>query len=292
MGGDAHPLRRALPLFLLAGLCLSSLDATGKFLVRDHPLLLVVWARYVGQMVVVTPFAWQRLGHGFWRTANLRMQLLRSAFLLAATVAFFAALRFLPLAEASAITFLAPVVVVALSLPVLGERPTRARIVASVASFTGILIVARPGSAVLHPAVAFLLVTAVCNALYQLYTRKLRDDHPQTMLFYSALVGAIGLTLVLPLLLEETRISVPHAALFMLSGLFAGLGHGLMISAYSQAPASLLAPFTYLQILWATLFGVLFFGQHPDMVSALGMAIIVASGVLLVLWERHRTRLI
>jgi drug/metabolite transporter (DMT)-like permease len=180
----------------------------------------------------------------------------------------------------------------ALSLPLLGERPTRARVVASVASFAGILIVARPGSAALHPAVVFLLVTAVCNALYQLYTRKLRDEHPHTMLFYSALVGAVGLTLVLPLLLEETTVGVQDAALFMLSGLFAGLGHGLMISAYSQAPASLLAPFTYLQILWATVFGMLFFGQHPDAMSALGMAIVVASGVLLVLWERRRTRLI
>jgi drug/metabolite transporter (DMT)-like permease len=286
------PLRRALPLFLLAGLCLSSLDATAKYLVRAQHLLLVVWARYVGQMVVVTPFAWHRMGHGFWRTGNLRMHLLRSAFLLCATVCFFAGLRYLPLAEASAITFMAPVFVVALSLPLLGERPTRARVVASVASFAGILIVARPGSAALHPAVVFLLVTAVCNALYQLYTRKLRDEHPHTMLFYSALVGAVGLTLVLPLLLEETTVGVQDAALFMLSGLFAGLGHGLMISAYSQAPASLLAPFTYLQILWATVFGMLFFGQHPDAMSALGMAIVVASGVLLVLWERRRTRLI
>jgi drug/metabolite transporter (DMT)-like permease len=287
-----HPLRRALPLFLLAGLCLSSLDATAKYLVRDQPLLLVVWARYVGQMAVVTPFAWHRMGHGFWRTRNLRMQLVRSAFLLAATVGFFAALRYLPLAEASAITFMAPVFVVALSLPILGERPTRARIVASVASFAGILVLARPGSAVMHPAVVFLLVTAVCNALYQLYTRKLRDDHPHTMLFYSALVGAISLTLVAPLLLEKTTIGVGQAALFMLSGLFAGLGHGLMIRAYSQAPASLLAPFTYLQMLWATVFGMLFFGQHPDAISALGMTIIVASGVMLVLWERRHARLI
>lgn len=287
-----HPLRRALPLFLLAGLCLSSLDATAKYLVREQPLLLVVWARYAGQMLVVTPFAWHRVGHGFWRTRNLRMQLVRSALLLAATVGFFAGLRYLPLAEASAITFMAPMVVVALSLPVLGERPTRPRVVASLIGFAGILFLVRPGSAVLQPAVAFLLITAVCNALYQLYTRKLRDDHPHTMLFYSALVGAIGLTLALPFLLEASTITLQHAGLLMLSGLFAGLGHGLMIGAYTQAPASLLAPFTYLQILWAALFGAVIFGQRPDALSALGMAVIVASGILLALWERRRARLI
>src|SRR2546423_6304440 len=126
-----HPLRRALPFFLLAGLFFSTLDATAKYLVRDHALFLVVWARYAGQMLVVTPIAWHRGGRGFWRTRHLAMQLVRSLCLVVATICFFGALRFLPLAEASAITFLAPMFAIALSMPVLGERPTRARIVAS-----------------------------------------------------------------------------------------------------------------------------------------------------------------
>src|SRR5437870_11386984 len=98
---DVLPLRRALPLFLLAGLCLSSHDATAKYLVRDHALFLVVWARYAGQMLVATPFAWQRGGDGFWRTRKLALQLARSTLLLIATVFFFAALRYVPLAEGS-----------------------------------------------------------------------------------------------------------------------------------------------------------------------------------------------
>src|SRR5215831_7008989 len=137
---DASPLRRALPLFLLAGLCLSSLDATAKYMVRDHALFLVVWARYAGQMLVVTPFALQRAGPGFWRTRRLGMQLLRSSFLLVATFCFFGGLRYLPLAEASSITFLAPVFVVLLSGPLLGEQPTRPRWIASIVGFVGILI--------------------------------------------------------------------------------------------------------------------------------------------------------
>jgi drug/metabolite transporter (DMT)-like permease len=256
--------------------------------VRDHPLLLVVWARYFGQMVVVTPFALHRGGWAFWRTRRLPLQLVRSALLLAATIAFFGALRYLPLAEASAVSYLAPVVAVALSWHVLRERATPARIAASALSFAGILVVVRPGSAILHPAVLLLLVTAVCNGLYALYTRKLRDESAHATLFYTALVGAVGLTLALPFLLESTALGWRDVALLVATGVFAGLGHGLLTTAYARAPATLLAPFTYLQIVWATIFGYVIFAQHPDRWSALGMATIIASGVLLALWERRR----
>src|SRR6266446_4470994 len=147
----SRALSRALPMFLVAGFCLSSLDATAKYLVRDHALFLVVWARYAGQMLVVTPFAWQRGGPGFWRTRHPALQLLRSAFLLGATICFFGGLRYLPLAEGTAITFLAPIFVIVLSGPLLGERPNRARWLASITGFIGILILVRPGSAVFHP---------------------------------------------------------------------------------------------------------------------------------------------
>ncbi len=132
-----------------------------------------MWARYAGQMLVVTPWAWHRAGPGFWRTRRLSMQLVRSACLVAATICFFGGLRYLPLAEGSAITFLAPIFIVILSQPMLGERPTRARWAASIVGFLGILIMLRPGSAVFHPAVLLMIAAAVTNALYQILTRKL-----------------------------------------------------------------------------------------------------------------------
>jgi len=288
----AHPLRRALPLFLLAGLCLSSLDATGKYLVRDHSLLLVVWARYAGQMLVVTPFAWHRAGRRFFRTRRLGLQLLRSLMLVLATLGFFGGLRYLPLAEASAITFLAPIFVVALSWPILREHAPRARRVASIVGFIGILILLRPGSAVMHPAVVLLLCAALANALYQLLTRRLLDESAHTTLFYSASVGTVLLSLALPFTVDAAEFSHAALPLFMLMGLFAGMGHWCMTHAYLLAPASLLTPFTYLQILWATAFGWWIFGQHPDGFSTLGMVIIVASGVALALWERRRMRVL
>ena len=217
MTDPASSLRHALPLFLLAGLCLSALDTTAKYLVRDNPLALVVWARYAGQTLVVTPFAWHRVGPGFWRTKRLRLHLLRSAFLLAATICF-------------------------------------------------------------------------CNALYQMLTRKVRDEVPQTTLFYSSIVGTIGLSLALPWELHEAPWTLRDAALFLLLGTLAGLGHGYLTRAYMTAPASLLTPFTYLQIVWATAFGVLVFGQVPDGWSIVGMLVIAASGLALALRERRRMR--
>jgi drug/metabolite transporter (DMT)-like permease len=286
----AHPLRHALPLFLVAGLCLSSLDATAKWLVRDHSLWVVVWARYVGQMLVVTPFAWQRAGRGFWRARKPGMQLLRSLFLLLATLGFWGGLRYLPLAEASSITFLAPTFVVLLSWPILHERATRARQIASTAGFIGILILLRPGSAVMHPAVLLLLAAALSNALYQLLTRKLLDESPYTTLFYSAVVGTVAMTLALPFTIDVAHLMSVGVGPLALLGVLAGLGHYAMTNAYLTAPASLLTPFTYLQILWATAFGYLLFDQHPDALSALGMAIVVASGVALAAWERQSMR--
>jgi len=286
---DIHPFRRALPLFLLAGLCLSSLDATAKYLVRDHALFLVVWARYAGQMLVVTPFAWRRAGASFWRTRRPALQLLRSGALLTATICFFGGLRYLPLAEASAVTFLGPVFVLALSGPLLDERPNRARWIASLAGFAGILILVRPGSAIFHPAALLLVLAAFCNALYFVTTCKLADESTYTTLFYSALVGTVGLSFALPWQLEAEAPGLSHGALFLLLGLFAGVGHWFVISAYQLAPASMLTPFSYLQMIWATLYGLAIFGQLPDRWSALGMAIIVASGVGLAVQERPRS---
>jgi drug/metabolite transporter (DMT)-like permease len=281
-----HPLRRALPLFLLAGLCFSTLDATAKYLVRDHTLFVVVWARYVGQMIVTTPVAWNRVGPDFWRTRNLRIQLVRSLCLVIATASFFGGLRYLPLAEGSAISFLAPMIAIVLSIPVLGERPTRARWLSAIAGFVGIVILVRPGSAVFHPATGLLVMAAISNAMYQLLTRRLPDDPPHTTLFYSGLVGAVGLSFLVPFA-DMPAFSWLDGFFLLVLGLLAGVGHGLLIGAFLRAPASLIAPFTYLQMIWATMYGWVIFDQLPDGVSGFGMAVIVASGIALVLHERR-----
>jgi drug/metabolite transporter (DMT)-like permease len=279
---------RALPVFLLAGFCLTSLDTTAKYLVRDHSLFLVVWARYMGQMLIVAPVAWHRSGRGFWRTRLLPLQLLRSTMLLGATVCFFGGLRYLPLAEGSAILFLAPVFIVMFSGPVLGERPTRARWIASLTGFLGVLILLRPGSAIFHPGALLMFAAAIFNAFYHMLTRKLTGEDVYTTLFYSALVGTAVLSVMLPWGAGDLRFTIQDGGLFLLLGLLAGLGHWLVIATYLLAPASLMTPFTYVQMIWAVIYGYLIFGQLPDRWSAVGIAVIVLSGVFLAAMERRR----
>ena len=281
-----HPLAHALPSFLVAGFALSSLDATAKYLVQDHSLLMVVWARYAGQLVVVTPFAMHRAGGGFWRSKRIRLQLLRSAFLFGATACFFAGLRYLPLAEGSAITFLAPVFIVMLSAPMLRERPTRMRWIAVCAGFAGVLILALPGSAVFSAAALLRIGAAMCNAFYQIYTRLLQEDSAYTTLFYSAVVGTVASTLALPWI-DAGVLDLHTLLLFGVAGLAAGVGHHFLLTAYSREPASMLTPFTYLQLVWATAYGYLIFRQLPDRWSFAGMAVVVAGGVLLAHAERR-----
>jgi drug/metabolite transporter (DMT)-like permease len=285
-----HALRHALPLVILAGVFFATLDATAKWLVQYHSLLVVVWARYAGQMVVATPIAWRRSGAGFWRTKHLAVQLVRSLCLVVATACFVGALRFLPLAEGTAIAFLAPMFAIVLSKPVLGERPTRARWIAASVGFLGILVLVRPGSAVFHVATLLMLTASIANALYQLLTRKLTGDSAHTTLFYSGLVGTIVLSALLPFAEFPSTLSWRDVLLFMALGVFGGAGHGVLIAAFLRAPASLVAPFTYLHMIWATFYGWIIFAHLPDALSAVGMAIIVASGVGLVIHERRVSR--
>ncbi|MFO1312882.1 MAG: DMT family transporter [Burkholderiales bacterium] len=286
----SHALARALPLFLAAGIMLPALDATAKYLVRDHSVFLVLWARYAGQALFVTPFARHRGGAHFWRTRHLALQLARSACLFSATVFFFSGLKYLPLAEGSSISFMAPIFIVILAGPMLGERPTRIAWIAVGLGFAGILVLLRPGGAVFHPAALLFLAAALMNALYQLLTRKVTGDGVHTTLFFSALVGAIFATLALPFATAGAPTTGFTLFLLLLLGALAGTGHWLITRAIVIAPASLLTPFTYLQVVWATLLGYAIFGQIPDRWSFAGMAIIVGSGIMLALVERRRAR--
>ena len=283
-----HPLRRALPLILASGFFFATLDTTGKFLVGLHSVLLVVWARYLGQTVFATLIASRRLGREFWRTRHLRMQLARAVCLVMASASFVGSLRYLPLAEGAAIAFLAPMFAIVMSMPVLGERPTRARWLAAIGGFVGILLIVRPGSDVFHPAAALMAFSALANAMYQLLTRRVPYDRPETTLFYTSTVGVVVLSFLLPMIDFPASISLREAGMFAALGLLAGLGHWCFIAAFVRAPASLLAPFTYVHLVWATFYGWLVFGQFPDGPAMLGMAVVIASGVALGLHERRR----
>jgi drug/metabolite transporter (DMT)-like permease len=161
----------------------------------------------------------------------------------------------------------------------------------AIGGFVGVLFLIRPGSAVFHPATALCVLAAISNAFYQLLTRKLPGDSAHTTLFYSGLVGTIVLSII-GVVTDGLHFAFTprETLLFVLLGSLAGLGHFCLIGAFLRAPASLVAPFTYVHMVWATFYGYIVFDQLPDGLSALGMAVIVGSGVALVLHERRRHR--
>jgi drug/metabolite transporter (DMT)-like permease len=276
----------AVALYLLSGLFFAGLDATTKWLVRDHALFLVLWARFMGQTLVAASYARRQRGPGFWRTERLRLQLVRSAILALTTLLVVTGLLYLPLAEVTAIMLTTPLFVVLLAKPLLGETPTRSRVLAAAAGFAGAAILVRPGSSVFHPAALALFVAAAANAVYAILTRRLKGEPAPTTLFYSGIVAVAVFSLMLPWTIASAPGSAGGWLPLAVLGLLAGAGHGLMIEALRRAPASSLAPLTYAQVVWATLLGWLAFRHLPDTLSFVGMGVIVASGIAFAMRER------
>jgi drug/metabolite transporter (DMT)-like permease len=276
----ATRIAAGIGLMVLAIGLFTVMDTIGKGLSARYPVPQVVWARYFfqfGWMLLLFP----RLGViGLVRTTRLGMNLARGLLLAVATLFMFTAISFVPLADAYTITFIAPLLVTIFSIPLLGERVGWRRWSAVGAGFVGVLIVIRPGVGMPHWALALPLVTALGFALYQILTRKVAGTPGETsvaMLFYLASVGAVVTTALVPFFWRTVAPFdwLPMAAM----GLLGGIGHLLLIRALTIAPASLLAPFVYTQIVWALVLGYLVFGDVPNVWMLVGGAVIVASGL-------------
>lgn len=286
MPSQLSPALRGILLMLLVDLFLAAMDTTVKYLAQFYPAPAIVWARYTVHTLLLLALAGPRLGWGLARTRRLRLQVLRALLLAVTSLLFFSGLRHLPVAEASAISFVAPLFVTLLAVPLLGETVGRSTWMAIGAGLLGVAAIVRPGGGLLTPAALLPLAAALTSSFYQIATRKLAGiDPPLTTLFYTGLVGAVALTVLLPAYWVTP--TLPHALLILLVGLLGGSGHYLLILALKAAPASTVAPFSYVQLVWATLFGLLVFGAFPDAVSLAGMAVIVASG-LFVATREHR----
>ncbi|MBM3520261.1 MAG: DMT family transporter, partial [Alphaproteobacteria bacterium] len=215
------------------------------------------------------------------------LQALRSVLLMSTTGLFNAGIRVTPLATGTTIMFLSPLLVTVLSIPLLGEKVGPRRWFGVAAGFIGALIVVQPwreGFDVLTSGVGFLLAAALLNANYQIATRKVRTDDPLTSLLYTASAGAIVTSCIVPWFWSWP--SATAWLMFMAAGAAGGLGHFCLIKAMSAAPASVVTPFTYSSLVWATLFGLIFWGDWPDPWTWSGAAIIIGSG----LYIFHRER--
>jgi drug/metabolite transporter (DMT)-like permease len=266
--------------------CFAMLDTTAKYLNLYMSTLQVVWARYTGAFLFpfIVSNPWTR--PGLIRTNRPALQIARSVLLLASTLCNFLALRYLQLAEAIALVFSTPFFVAALSGPVLGEWVHWRRWTAIAVGFLGVLVVTRPGAGSFQPAALLSLTAALCYALYSIATRVLaRTDSNETTLFYSNIVGALALLPVVPFV--WTTPSDPLViALMVATGVIGSFGHYLLIAAHRLAPAAVLSPFIYTEIVLVTATGFLVFGDVPNRSTLTGAAIVVASGLYILHRER------
>jgi drug/metabolite transporter (DMT)-like permease len=263
------------------------LDAVAKYLGGAMDVLQVVWARYTSAFLLTLIISNPISRPSLIRTTRPALQLGRSFLLLGSTFFNFLAYRYLQLDEALAIMFSTPFLVAALAGPVLGEWVGWRRWTAICVGFAGVLVVIRPGVGGFQWAALLSLASAFCYALYSIATRVLsHTDSNETTLFYSNMVGAVLMLPVLPFVWAPPQQPL-HIALMVVMGVFASFGHYLLIAAHRLAPASVLSPFIYSQIVWAVTFGFIVFGDLPHAGTLLGSGIVIASG--LYLFHRERT---
>jgi len=271
-------------------LCFTILDATVKHLADRYPIPLLVWARYTVQTLVVLLWLLPKMGVGLFRTPRPGLMLVRGAILPLSSLCFFSALKYLPLAEATAINYGTPILVIILAVAFLGERMTRPRIALVLAGIAGMFLIVRPGSVVFQGAALLALGSAVFYGTFQILTRMLAGEDSRVLLFYPAIIGTVMMTVLLPWLGIDVAMPWADVAFIGAAGLLGTVGHFLFILAFQRAPASALTPFTYMQLVWATLIGWLAFGNFPDAWTLAGMAVIGGSGLLIALHERRRAK--
>ena len=283
---------KAIGLVVVAVTMFSCLDGTAKYLVsvEQLPINQIVWMRFVGQFLFIVLAVGLVSIPRLLRTRKLKHQIARSVLMLLATLFNILALRHLRLDQTTTIMFLAPLTVALIAGPVLGEWVGWRRLVAILVGFTGILVAIRPGVAEFHPAFLLSFGCMLCYACFILITRYLAAyDTSEVTLFYSMVVGTIAIA---PLaMVDWVWPTVSGWCLLLSLGVWAGIGHYVFIVAHRWAPASMLAPFLYVQLVTVTAFGYLVFGDLPDAWTIMGSGIIIASGIYLLNRERNERRI-
>lgn len=280
-------IRLGIGLLLIAVALFTIGEAIVKSLAQDYEITQIVWARYIFHALVTYALFSRVNVFRLARTTRPGLHIARSALMLAATTLFFSSLRYLALADAIAISFVGPLLVTALSIPMLKEQVGIRRWLAIFVGFGGVLVIIRPGMGVMHWAAILPLCTAVCYAFYQILTRMAaRSDDTQTSLFWMSAFGVVVSSIAVPFF-WATPGAIEWVMMAALGTVY-GLGHYLLIRGLEIAPASKLSPFLYTQIVWATLLGLIFFDQFPDGPTLTGGAIVIGSG--LYIWWRESVR--
>jgi drug/metabolite transporter (DMT)-like permease len=273
-------------LMIAAVSTFAMLDATAKYIVNSLSTAMVVCFRYGIATAYVALLVWRMGGARLLVTSQRKLHAMRGLLLLGATGFNFLALNYIQLAQTSAITFSNPLIVCVLSPWLLGERVGFRRWMAVIVGFLGVLVIIRPGTAGFHWAMAASLLSALCGALYQIATRHVGlRDQALTSLFYVTLTGALG---AVPLALVDWQTpEIWQWGLLGLAAVFGTVGHFMLTEAHRRAPASLLAPFVYTQIIPMIVIGFLVFGDIPDGWTLAGGLVVIASGLYVLYRERR-----
>lgn len=261
-------------------------DTLSKHLSQSLPALEIAWLRWVGFVILMTPLLVAKRGAPL-RSRMPVLQVLRSIALVASTVFFMQGLRDLPLASAAAISFVAPLVVTALSIPLLGEKVGARRWAAVTVGFLGVLLVIQPGTGTFGWAAVFPVLSAVAWAFGMIATRKVgMADGAGVTMTYAAFVGLAALTVLLPF--HWVTPTLPEVGLACAMAVASTAAQLLVVLAYRLASASVLAPISYSQLVWSGLLGFFVFGSIPDAATFAGAAVIIGSG----LYTAHRERVV
>lgn len=289
---DAQPgdrVVRGILLAVTATCCFVAMDSLAKYLGRTMPVPQLAWGRYAFHLLfllALIPFlGWRRILY----TRQPVAQLARGVFLFGATVATYAAVQYLPLTTMYAIGFTAPLLVTALSVPMLGEKVGLRRWLAVVVGLAGAMVVVRPGFGELSIGLAFAACMPLSFALYQILTRRsARSEGALVGLFYAAVLGTLVSTIAAPFFWAPLDLT---GWLFLaVLGLVGATGHFLLILALFSAPASVVSPIIYVQIVWATVIGYLVFDNLPDLWTLVGAAIVIGAGLFVFFRERALAR--
>ncbi|WP_305967786.1 MULTISPECIES: DMT family transporter [unclassified Mameliella] len=265
---------------------LSANDALAKFLVADYSPVQILFLRNVIALPFAILLTLKMGGAGALRSGRPVAHLVRGVLWIAATVLFFTSFLYLDLAEATALIFVAPLFITAISALFLKELVGPRRWLAVCLGFVGVLIVIRPGASAFQPASLLPVLTAFLYALLMLSARWVdARESVWTMLLYLTGASAFLSAFIVPFVWVPVRLG--DLWLFAAIALFGTAGMTMMTQAFRLAPAAIVAPMDYTAIVWATAFGWLIWGEVPDRTAFYGAAVIIASG-LYVIWRERR----
>ncbi|WBU54676.1 DMT family transporter [Paracoccus sp. SCSIO 75233] len=270
-------------LLLAAVFVFTLMDVTAKYLGQFYAPAQVVWARFMGNLAVLVLVYRGRFLPSL-RSRHPKLQFWRAMTQLASVSLFFTSLQYIGIAEATAIMDLNPVLITLGGALFLGEKIGWRRIAGIVAAMIGAMIIIRPGLGVFHPAALLPMIGAFTYAAGALLTRMVRGDSLGTSLIWSVVIGAIISTLAVPFFWQP--IQAAHLWAFLLIGCFGAASQALLIRAFSVAEAGAIAPFGYTGVIWAGIWGWLFWGVLPDLWTVVGAAIIVSAGIYI--WSREK----